>query len=267
MMVAMSARQETTVTRNPNGTGRRWRLVRARRDAVPDSLRRAHRRFRRPSRATLVYLAIGTVLLGLLGWVLYGTSLLGVREISVSGSQIAGPDAVRAAAAVPMGTPLARLDVDEVADRVRALPSVGEVDVTRSWPRTLVITVTERTPVAVVAVPDGFVVLDASGVVFDLVTARPSGVVVLRLVAPGAEDPATVAALRVVSALTPQLRAALRELSAESPTRIVLHLTDGRVIMWGDAERSDVKATVATALLDQAARTIDVSVPDVATTS
>ncbi len=59
----------------------------------------------------------------------------------------------------------------------------------------------------------------------------------------------------------------LKEVSAEAPTRIVLHLSDGRVIMWGDAERSDIKATVATALLDRPAQTIDVSVPDVATTS
>ncbi len=122
----------------------------------------------------MLYVAIGAVVLGLLGWVLYGTSVLGVREIAVSGSQIAGADVVRAAAAVPVGTPLARLDTGEVADRIRALPSVGEVDVSRSWPHTLVITVTERTPVAAVARPDGFVVLDASGVVFNLVPVRPA---------------------------------------------------------------------------------------------
>jgi cell division protein FtsQ len=39
------------------------------------------------------------------------------------------------------------------------------------------------------------------------------------------------------------------------------------VIRWGDAERSDIKATVATALLDRPGRTIDVTVPDVATIS
>jgi len=72
---------------------------------------------------------------------------------------------------------------------------------------------------------------------------------------------------RVIGALTPQLRSLLEELSADTPTRIVLKLSDGRVIRWGDAERSDIKATVATALLDRPARIIDVSVPDVATTS
>jgi cell division protein FtsQ len=249
--------------------GRRWRLVRARRDAVPGSLRRVHRRFRRPSRAFVrpaVYIGIGAILLGVLGWILYGTSLLGVREISVSGSQIAGPEAVRVAAAVPDGTPLARLDTDEVADRVGALPSVASVQVSRSWPHTLVIEVTERTPVAVVAGPDGFTVLDASGVVFNRVTVRPEGVVLLRVASPGPSDPATVAGLKVLAALTPQLRSALAELVAETPTRIVLQLTDGRVIRWGGAERSDIKATVATALLDRPGRTIDVSVPEVATT-
>jgi cell division protein FtsQ len=90
---------------------------------------------------------------------------------------------------------------------------------------------------------------------------------VLRLATPGSADPSTMAALRVVAALTPQLRALLQELSAETPTRIVLQLSDGRAIRWGDAERSDIKATVATALLDRTARIIDVSVPDVATTS
>jgi len=192
---------------------------------------------------------------------------LGVREIAVSGSQIAGPDAVRAAAAVAAGTPLARVDTYEVADRVRTLPSVADVEVSRSWPHTLVIEVTERTAVAVVAGPDGFAVLSADGVVFNRVTAPPAGTVVLRLDSPGPGDPSTVAALRVVAALTPPLRAALRELVAESPARLVLNLADGRVIRWGDAERSDIKATVATALLDRPGRTIDVTVPDVATIS
>jgi cell division protein FtsQ len=243
--------------------------VRARRDAMPDSVRRAHRRFRRPRSVLrpVLYAVTGAVVLGLVGWVVYGTSLLGVREISVSGSRIASPDAVRVAAAVPLGTPLARLDTDEVADRVRALPSVASVDVSRSWPHTLVIEITERTAVAVVVATDGFVVLDASGVVFNQVTARPPSVVLLRLSSPGPDDPSTVASLRVVAALTPQLHAVLKEVSAEAPTRIVLHLIDGRVIMWGDAERSDIKATVATALLDRPAETIDVSVPDLATTS
>ena len=91
--------------------------------------------------------------------------------------------------------------------------------------------------------------------------------VLLRLASPGPQDPATLAALHVAASLTTPLRSALRELVAETPARIVLELADGRVIRWGDAERSEVKATVATALLDRPGHIIDVSVPEVATTS
>jgi cell division protein FtsQ len=209
----------------------------------------------------------GVIVVAACAYVLYGTSLLGVRQIDVTGTVIAPPEAVLAAAAVAEGTPLLRLDTDGIAQRVGALPPVASVDVRRSWPHTLVIAVTERTAVAVVGEPTGFAVLDASGVVFHHVPSQPPGTVLVRVAAPGPDDQATVAALRVVSALTAALRAVVSEIVAPSPTGIVLLLTDGRTIQWGDAESSDIKAVVATALLDRAENTIDVSVPDIATTS
>jgi cell division protein FtsQ len=244
---------------------RRWRLVRTREH--PPGGRRSTPARRRTLRRALAWGTLAVLVLALASWLLLGTSLLGVREVRVDGSRIASADEVRAAAAIAPGTPLARLDVHAVAARVGALPSVARVDVRRSLPHTVLITVTERTPVAVVAGPTGLLVLDATGVVFDEVAAAPPDVVLVRVSDPGPEDPATLAALRVAAALTPPLRAALRELVAESPTRIVLNLVDGRTIRWGDAADSEAKAAVATALLDRAGHTIDVSVPDAATTS
>jgi cell division protein FtsQ len=257
------------VTTARAGTERRWKLVRARREAVPSSVRRLHHRGRRPSLRSwrswlLVVLAL--VVLGGLGWLVYGTQVLGLRQIEVTGSVLVPAEQVQAVAAVPPGTPLARVDTSAVAARVRSLPSVASVDISRSWPHTLVIEVTERTPLAVAPSPAGFSVLDADGVVFNVVPERPSGVVLFRLTAPGPTDPATRSALAVYAALTPSLRSALVELVAESPDHIHLVLAEDRTVVWGDASRSDVKATVATALLATDAGTIDVSVPDVATT-
>jgi len=76
-----------------------------------------------------------------------------------------------------------------------------------------------------------------------------------------------MAALHVLAALTPQLRAQLAAVSAASPSAIRLELTDGRVVVWGSADQSDFKARVATALLGRPGKTIDVSAPEVATTS
>jgi cell division protein FtsQ len=155
--------------------------------------------------------------------------------------------------------------VDAVRTRVRTLPSVADVVVWRAWPTTLVIDVSERVAVASVAVNGSYLILDAAGVVFTTATDRPRGLVLLRVTRVGPADPATLAALRVLAALTPALRSQLRELVADSSTRIRLELTGGRKVLWGDAEESELKARVATSLLSNSVRTIDVSAPEVVT--
>jgi cell division protein FtsQ len=211
--------------------------------------------------------ALVLVLLAAGSWVVLGTSMLGVREIRVTGSQIASEEQVRAVAAVFEGTPLARVDTGAVSERVRTLPSVAAVSVSRSWPTTLVIAVTERVPVAVVAMEGGFAVLDGQGVVFETLPTRPDGTVLLKIARPQPDDPATRAGLRVLAALPPALRDPLVQIVVESPTRIRLELRAGRVVVWGDADHSAAKAEVAVSLLRTPAKTIDVSSPDVATTS
>jgi cell division protein FtsQ len=237
----------------------RFRLVRV--------TRPLSRPVRRPPARAFGLLGAGVALLGVVAWIVYGTSVLGVREIAVNGATIIDAGQVRSAAAVPLGTPLARVDTDAVAARVGRLAPVASVDVSRSWPGTLVIHVTERVPVVSVATPTGFVLLDAAGVAFRTVAVAPPGLVALKVTTPGPSDAATLAALHVLAALTPQLRAQLSAVSAASPTAIRLELTGGRVVIWGGADQSDVKARVATTLLGRPGKTIDVSAPEVATTS
>jgi cell division protein FtsQ len=218
------------------------------------------------SAATYWLLALILLALGGLVWLVGFTSVLGVRTVDVTGASIAGTEQVRAVAAVVDGTPLARVDTDAVAERVRSLPSVASVDVGRSWPSTLTIAVTERVPVAVVAAGGAFLVVDATGVVFDQVAERPAGVVDLVVASPGPDDPATRAALRVLAALTPELRAQTVAVAAGSPYGIELRLTGERQVVWGADDQNERKALVATSLLTVDARIIDVSAPDVATT-
>ena len=237
----------------------RFRLVRARRPVS--------RPVRRPPTRAIWLLGAGLALLGIVAWIVFGTSVLGVREVAVNGATIVDEGQVRSAAAVPLGTPLARVDTGAVAARVGRLAPVASAEVSRSWPGTLVIHVIERVPAVAVATPAGFVLLDAGGVAFRTVAVSPPGLVALKVTAPGPSDPSTVAALHVLAALSPQLRAQLTAVSAVSPTAIRLELTGGRVVIWGGADQSDVKARVATALLGRPGKTIDVSAPEVATTA
>ncbi|MEV0394350.1 cell division protein FtsQ/DivIB [Polymorphospora rubra] len=247
---------------------RRWRLVRAGSDAVPPSVRRFMRRARqRRLRAALPWAVAGAVLalVGLSVWVVYGTGVFGVRDVRVNGTDLLTPDQVRAAAAVRSGAPLAGLDTGAIERRVGGLAQVERVSVSRDFPGTVVVDVVERTPVAVVPRGEAFVLVDASGVVFRELPARPDGLPLVRVAEPGPDDLGTRGALTVLTSLTDALRQGLVEVVVDSPARIRLLLAEGREVVWGDATDSATKADVATALLAREGDVIDVSAPDVVT--
>lgn len=247
---------------------RRWRLVRARTDAVPASVRRFNQRAQQRRREAARPWLVGAALLGLAGlvaWLVYGTPLFGVRHLVVRGNAVVSVEEVHAAAAVPDGTPLASVDLGAVQRRVAALTPVLTARATRDWPFTVVIDVTERTGVAALPQPDHtFKVIDAHGVVFRSVPTDP-GLPALRLAAPGPADVTTRAALQVLAALSPELRGQLLALVADSPARIRLELRGNRKIIWGDATENDAKVVAATGLLRQPGMVIDVSAPEFAT--
>ncbi|MDG4788761.1 FtsQ-type POTRA domain-containing protein [Micromonospora sp. WMMD1102] len=250
------------------GADRGWRLVRAGSDAVPPSVRRFTRRARqRRLRAARPWaLLVGVLVLTLAGaGVVYGTPVLGFRTLRVVGATLVTDDQVRQAARVTEGVPLARVDLAGVRARVAELPPVARVTVSRQWPNTLLVEVVERIPVAVVPRDRRFLVLDASGVVFQDRPDRPDALPLARLRSPGPDDAATRGALTVLASLGPELRDRLAELVVEGPARITVKLRGGRTVLWGDASRSDVKAQVATSLLARKGQTIDVRTPDVVT--
>jgi cell division protein FtsQ len=250
------------------GGGRNWRLVRADTDAVPSSVRRFMARARqRRLRAALPWaVGLGVLLvLGGLTWLIYGTPVLGVRDVKVVGAQLLTPGQVVDAAAVRSDEPLARVDLDRVRARVRAIPAVDRVVVRRSWPSTLVIEVVERTPVA--AVPEGrqFMLVDRSGVPYETVAEKPADLPLLKLATPGPADQDTRSGLTVLGSLSDELREQLVAVSVVAPAQIKLELRKDRTVVWGDDTNSDRKSQVATLLLKRAEAEIDVSAPSVVT--
>jgi cell division protein FtsQ len=248
-----------------SGGGRNWRLVRADTDAVPSSVRRFMARARRRRLRAALPWAVGTgvvLVAGLLLWLVYGTSVLGVREVQVVGAGILTPLQVQEAAAVPMRQPLARVDLDKVRARVQGLAAVERAAVSRSWPGTIKVEVVERTPV--MAVPAGqqqWTLVDGGGVAYRTVSRVPAGVPLAKLAAPGPADVNTRSALTVLAALTGELRGQLLGIAVKAPAQIKLVLRHDRIVVWGDDTQSAIKAQVATALLKHKGNTIDVSAP------
>lgn len=226
-------------------------------------------------RAAVPWLVVAAVLalVALAGWVTYGTSVLGVRQVRVEGAAVLTAAQVQQAAAVRAGTPLARADLSGIRERVARLAPVERVTVSRDWPHTVVVAVTERTAVAVVPQDKKFLLVDRAGVLFTTVAERPSGLPAIEAGSPAD----TASGVQVLVALTPQLRDDLISITVDGPARIRLALAGGREVIWGDSGRSELKAKVATALLTRAGSaasggqaagggtTYDVSAPDVVT--
>ncbi|MGH3830534.1 MAG: cell division protein FtsQ/DivIB [Pseudonocardiaceae bacterium] len=219
-------------------------------------------------------------LAGGLAWVLLGSALFSARSVRVVGTRELPAEVVRVAAAVPLGTPMMRLDTQAIETRVAALPRVASAQVRCDVDGTVRIEVTERTPVALARRGDGVHLVDATGTDYAVVPVGPPGLPELRVARLGHRDAATVAALTVLRELPEWLRVQVRSLAARSPAAVVLQLGPGRLdtgrpdagrrgdtreVRWGAAEQSERKAAVLTALLTQPGTLYDVSSPTLPT--
>lgn len=223
-------------------------------------------RARRWSRIKVVLVALLVVAVVLAaGWAVLFSQLLAVRSVRVVGVGRLSSAQVEAAAAVPVGEPLARVDTGAVARRVGALPAVRSVTVARRWPRTLTISVRERVPAAVAARGTSYVLVDRTGVSFDTVPVRPPGLALVDVPA-GLGRAGLRAALDVLAATPAALRAQVVVVQAGADEQVTLQLTRGRTVVWGSPDGSRRKAVVLDALLARRARVYDVSAPDAPTT-
>jgi cell division protein FtsQ len=228
--------------------------------AAPKPVPRGAIRGLKVALATMV-LAVVTVALGL---VLYFTPVMSARSIVVTGIGAVTRDEVVDAAQVRLGTPLLQIDTGGVADRVAAIRRVASARVQRQYPSALRITVLERVPLVVKDFPDGPHLYDRDGV--DFATAPPPpGLPYLDVDNPGPNDPATKAALAVLTALRPEIAAQVARIAAPSVASITLTLSDGRKVIWGTNDRTEEKADKLAALLTQPGHIYDVSSPDLPT--
>ena len=218
-------------------------------------------------------LIVAAVLLLVLGgaWVVAFSSLLAADDVEVTGTDQLTKTEVEAAADVPLGRPLARIDLDAIEQRVRTLPLVESVEASRSWPGTVRLRVTERTAVAWIEIDGEIRGVDRFGSDFRRFDAPPP----LTEIRVDTNDPrdrqqsfeGLGAVVATLAASAPDLLAAVEYGEAETQDSLTFQLADGRSVRWGSAEDSERKIEVATALLASVeASEYDVSAPEQPTT-
>lgn len=202
-----------------------------------------------------------------LSYVLFFTSFLGVRSVEVYGASSVPADQIRAAAAVPYLRPMLRLDTGQIAARVNRLPGVASVDVSRSWPSTVEITVIERNPAAFFAGQGGFHLVDPTGFDYKTVQGEPAGLPELTLARVAPDDPVTRSVMAVLASLPQALGKEVAAVRAKTPGGVEFTLENGKVVRWGDAGEADRKAKVLAVLLTRNGHTYDVASPELPTVS
>ena len=219
---------------------------------------------RRPSGKAVLFAVLGVAILAGMAWALLGPRLLVVRSVKVIGAGRAVSAAqVLAAAHVPDGLPLIRVDTGAIARQVEQIRQVQDAEVSKDWPSTVVITVQPRTPVFAVAAPGGYALVDRFGVSVSDVAGQPGlpllsvgfGVVTLR------GNPAVRAAATVLTELPPQVARKVRGVTAISASDVSVKLANGAVVVWGNTANASMKAKELTLLMRRNARTYDVSSP------
>lgn len=214
----------------------------------------------------LLALVLVLVLVGVGVYALWFSTWLAVEDVDVSGAETVEASDIRTRSGIDVGEPMISVDLDTAERRIGALAVVRSVSVTRQWPHGILVSIEERTPIAVVEIGDRLRGMDEDGVVFrDYKTAPPG---LPRVVTTsGTTSDALKEAAEVVSALPPELTLIVDHVQVSSVDKISLVLKDGREVIWGSADESATKAEVlATLLATVQAQVYDVSVPSKPTT-
>ena len=127
-------------------------------------------RWRRP------LIVIGLVIVGgTLVWAIWFSSLLAVTKVVVDGESTLNEKQIRAAAEVPTGRPLVRVDTVGIEARVASMERIQGVNVSRSLPHTIRIEVVERAPIAYLRVGSEIRAIDRYGIAFRTFDKPPKG--------------------------------------------------------------------------------------------
>ncbi|WP_224763696.1 FtsQ-type POTRA domain-containing protein [Salinibacterium sp. ZJ70] len=225
------------------------RAERARRRAEKQELRRFTRRQRHRRAMWWSLTGVVAVLTALILIAVF-SPLLALREVRVEGTQRIDPALVVDALDGQLGTPLALLDEGLVRDELDAFTLIRSYTTELAPPGTLIVRITERTPVGTIIRGATFDLVDAAGVVIESSPERVAGMPVIQVPGDDVESRAYASITEVLFALPADIRAQVDTIAASTRDNVTLQLAgSNQRVEWGSAQRSDHKARVLAALV------------------
>jgi cell division protein FtsQ len=230
----------------------------------PDATRLAARAARRARRRRrLLWLLVGAAVAVVVWWLGWLSPFTRVQHVVVVAPDGISAKEVRTASGIAATDHVPAVNADRVrANVLAALPAVADLQVRRSLPATIRLTVVPRQAFAVLPSGGRLVVVDSGGVAFDSVRKAGDLPVVRAGTVEGRQ-----AALAVLRSVPEDLRSDVRRVSASTANDVDLTLAGGSTVRWGSADEAQLKAQVLEGLRAMKAQHYDVSAPMLPTTS
>jgi cell division protein FtsQ len=240
------------------------RAVGARRRVERGEARRFTARTRRRRQFQLAIAGFVVLVLG--GAVVTAYSpVMALRHIDVIGAHSVKAADVRQALAGELGKPLPLVRTADVRHALDDFRLIESYSTQLEPPSTLVVRITERTPLAIVKQGASYEVVDQAGVVLSAGASPQAGLPVVTV--PAGQQPESsagfAAAAAVIAALPDAVRATVTGASATSANNVTLTLQGGKQVVWGGVDQMELKTADLQALLKGAAgaSVYDVSSP------
>jgi len=227
---------------------------------------RVQRRFGWPRRMLACLLLAAALGAGYFFW-LRDSSLVAVKEVRIEGvSSVSDPEVAKSLERAALNMTTLHVEIDALAAAVRDFPTVRALSTSPGFPNSLTITVEESVPVGVVGESEAPVAAD--GTLLPGVEVKPGELPAIDAAAADgtpALDEAGGEQAAVLGA-TPQPLVAQVERSELTDEGIVVELTGGISLRFGDASRAAAKWAAAARILADpsisALDYIDLRVPD-----
>lgn len=96
-------------------------------------------------------------------YILIQSPIFAVKQINIEGNRFLSEEEIVSLSGIHTGTNIFRVDFRDAKEKIKTLPMISEVVLKRQYPNEVKISVTERTPLANLAVPGGFIEIDKKG--------------------------------------------------------------------------------------------------------
>lgn len=219
----------------------------------------------RSRKPLLIGVAVVVALAAAVVAVLAFVPALKVADVRVQGAGYVDRTQIAAVVAPSRGKPLAFVDTSGLEDSAKSVPGISTAKVSRSWPDTLVVHVTERVPAGRLVRQGTTSTVDATGAKLPVSAGKGQALPQL-VVPPTAKDADSVEAalFEVLGALPADVRSRVTTVTATAPSSVTLTMNvDGvaKTVVWGGPEDSALKAQVLDALATQPGSVIDLTTP------